>query len=648
MADTMRIGFKAVSDLVKSWKTGEYVHHVRHITDKGSFGHEFLVIFSVPHATKPVPEHVANATFTVKVFEADDDKPPKITYTMETQKQKRDGSLPIRKMWLDAAVARKRKVLGDSKMFSNEAKLPPPVPFIPGQYRAEAAVVNSAMDGLDDNQERMLEAMADLGEAQDVAARNEMESVAELEELLVHVFKDADADGNGVLDPKEFSALLDTADLGLDETEKHQLMMLCDVNGDGRIEYAEFAPIGADVIQTMRMRKLNQDEGAVLDAQAELEARKTLHSLGAEEVTSALLRAFKNFDEDGSGRLERAEIEKALQSLTLGPTKLTKKEVRMIMLYIDEDDSGTIEYNEFAPLMFNWMVEALKLGFIQSEADELTMYVVDHCSSYDATNSGTLDYATLKNALFQMDLVSLTPIQVHSLLADAEFDDADRVDLAKFAPSAARLINKFYDPQLEYKRMAVSKMAMITPLQALTAEEKAHLASLAGAVFQQFDEDKSGKLDRFEFSRALTESKLGFTERQIAHLMAAADTSEDGLIDYAEFSDLFNNCILELSRQDAVDKMLAAENGEASQASDLVKLLDELLIPLHLAFDLAAEGADTIDTAKLVDMLSTKMPEMGLGGAAIEALCAGSAALGPSATWAAFVEVVERLAMEAA
>lgn len=344
MADTMRIGFKAVSDLVKSWKTGEYVHHVRHITDKGSFGHEFLVIFSVPHATKPVPEHVANATFTVKVFEADDDKPPKITYTMETQKQKRDGSLPIRKMWLDAAVARKRKVLGDSKMFSNEAKLPPPVPFIPGQYRAEAAVVNSAMDGLDDNQERMLEAMADLGEAQDVAARNEMESVAELEELLVHVFKDADADGNGVLDPKEFSALLDTADLGLDETEKHQLMMLCDVNGDGRIEYAEFAPIGADVIQTMRMRKLNQDEGAVLDAQAELEARKTLHSLGAEEVTSALLRAFKNFDEDGSGRLERAEIEKALQSLTLGPTKLTKKEVRMIMLYIDEDDSGTIEY----------------------------------------------------------------------------------------------------------------------------------------------------------------------------------------------------------------------------------------------------------------------------------------------------------------
>ncbi len=34
----------------------------------------------------------------------------------------------------------------------------------------------------------------------------------------------------------------------------------------------------------------------------------------------------------------------------------------MIMSYLDEDESGTIEYNEFAPLMFNWMVEALKLG----------------------------------------------------------------------------------------------------------------------------------------------------------------------------------------------------------------------------------------------------------------------------------------------
>ena len=104
-------------------------------------------------------------------------------------------------------------------------------------------------------------------EAADVAARNELESVFELEALLVQIFKDADKDDNGYLDPAEFAALLDTADLGLGDMEKKQLLMIADANGDGKMEYAEFAPLGADVIQTMRMRKLNQEENEFLGLQ---------------------------------------------------------------------------------------------------------------------------------------------------------------------------------------------------------------------------------------------------------------------------------------------------------------------------------------------------------------------------------------------
>ena len=73
----------------------------------------------------------------------------------------------------------------------------------------------------------------------------------------------------------------------------------------------------------------------------------------------------------------------------------------MIMSYIDEDESGTIEYNEFAPLMFNWMIEALKLGFLASETSEIQEYLYAHCSSYDDQNSGALNYHTLKTALSQ-------------------------------------------------------------------------------------------------------------------------------------------------------------------------------------------------------------------------------------------------------
>ena len=176
----------------------------------------------------------------------------------------------------------------------------------------------------------------------------------------------------------------------------------------------------------------------------------------------------------------------------------------------------------------------------------------------------------------QLDIVMLSPIQMHSLLADAIYDSNGLISLDAWVPGAARLCMKMFDPQLEAKRLTVGKMAKVTPLQALTGPEKERLSSMAASVFATYDNDNSGKLDRDEFMRCLTESKLGLTERQISHMMAAADVSEDGLIDYSEFADLFNNCILELARLDAVDKMLYAEDAAATVEKGVTLLLDVL------------------------------------------------------------------------
>ena len=79
----------------------------------------------------------------------------------------------------------------------------------------------------------------EMAEAEEIAARNAAESVGELERLLVSVFNDGDADGSGYLEPKEFFALLDTADFALDPSEKRQLLAIADTNGDGKIECDE-------------------------------------------------------------------------------------------------------------------------------------------------------------------------------------------------------------------------------------------------------------------------------------------------------------------------------------------------------------------------------------------------------------------------
>ena len=246
----------------------------------------------------------------------------------------------------------------------------------------------------------------------------------------------------------------------------------------------------------------------------------------------------------------------------------------------------------------------------------------------------------------QLDIVMLSPIQMHSLLADAIYDSNGLISLDAWVPGAARLCMKMFDPQLEAKRLTVGKMAKVTPLQALTGPEKERLSSMAASVFATYDNDNSGKLDRDEFMRCLTESKLGLTERQISHMMAAADVSEDGLIDYSEFADLFNNCILELARLDAVDKMLYAEDAAATIEKGITLLLDECLIPLHIAFDIALEGKEELSTEGLVALLNTKGPEWGIPDIATDALCTAIAGSGVEAyAWGALVAFIEKLVM---
>ena len=219
--------------------------------------------------------------------------------------------------------------------------------------------------------------------------------------------------------------------------------------------------------------------------------------------------------------------------------------------------------------------------------------------------------------------------------------------LAKWSVISMLIEHMKSDPTLEHKRMTVSKMATITPLQALTADEKHRLAQMAAAVFQQYDEDKSGKLDRLEFHKCLTESKLGFSERQIAYMMAGADVSEDGQIDYGEFASLFENCILELARVDAVEKML--RNQEAAEIEhrvqyDMALMLDELLIPLHLAFDIAGGDEESgCEAAVLCEIMRTKGGEWGLAGVSIEAMCE-RIDMFTALTWRQVVEIIEQLA----
>ena len=276
-------------------------------------------------------------------------------------------------------------------------------------------------------------------------------------------------------------------------------------------------------------------------------------------------------------------------------------------------------------------------------------YLDGHLRSYDAAGEGTLTTKVLKAALADADLIRLTPIQMQSVLADAPVDMEGKVSLDAFVEPAARLITKITDPKLAGKRLRVAQMAKVTPIAALTAEEQERLKEMALTVFQTFDADGSGKLDRQEFHTCLTESKLGLSDRQIGQLMVAADESQDGQIDYAEFADLFYNALMEIARFQSVEKMMLGEAVKGIRMQ-MGRMLDELMIPLHLAFDLAAGGQEACPKAAAVDMLAYKCPEWGVPEDAYNVLAAAVMTGEEDAediSWNALCALVEKLSMEA-
>ena len=123
----------------------------------------------------------------------------------------------------------------------------------------------------------------------------------ELDATLRRVFEEADLDGNGSLDPREFGKALRSADLGLSKKEINLLLAESDRNADGVVDYDEFVPVCFDIlVERAKNKRLESDALASTDA-----------------VTTALLDAFRRADVDPpTGKLKVRQLKHCLRTLT--------------------------------------------------------------------------------------------------------------------------------------------------------------------------------------------------------------------------------------------------------------------------------------------------------------------------------------------
>jgi len=201
--------------------------------------------------------------------------------------------------------------IDQSGEISYEEFIPLAVDMIQSMYaRMEAADAAAEMDGA--VREQAHEILHGMGREQ-------------VMEVMADIFKRADVDGSGALSTAEFQKCLKEADIGLTKKEINILMIECDANQDGTIDYAEFVPVAYDILVEIVKSSLVQPPS---------------------DLEQYLLDLFTSVDNEQLGRLQVSQLSQALRTADLG---LNRVQVHSVAGEAPVDEDGLVDYEAFVP-----------------------------------------------------------------------------------------------------------------------------------------------------------------------------------------------------------------------------------------------------------------------------------------------------------
>lgn len=139
----------------------------------------------------------------------------------------------------------------------------------------------------------------------------------EQKQELKTTFDSFDIDGNGSISAEEMKIVLGKMGEPNDDKTVADLIATVDTDGNGNLSFDEFIKIATSLMDGCpSLQKLEQ--------------------------------AFKNFDENGDGVINRKELESRMKLLGF---KLSKKEIKQMIKDADDNGDGLINYVEFCHML---------------------------------------------------------------------------------------------------------------------------------------------------------------------------------------------------------------------------------------------------------------------------------------------------------
>ena len=264
----------------------------------------------------------------------------------------------------------------------------------------------------------------------------------ELDATLRRVFEEADLDGNGSLDPREFGKALRSADLGLSKKEINLLLAESDRNADGVVDYDEFVPVCFDIlVERAKNKRLESNALASTDA-----------------VTKALLDAFRGADVENAGKLKVRQLKHCLRTLTEEDVlPLSKSQIVAVCAEAQPSpEDNLVAYARFAPVaasvvygMLDFDAQRRRMEAVNDLAnvdtsfglmrnmrpEEVEATLRDAFAACDLDGNGVLDEEEMRLVLDSVGVgeLGLTEKQVLAVIAAADADGDGGVDYEELA-----------------------------------------------------------------------------------------------------------------------------------------------------------------------------------------------------------------------
>jgi len=205
----------------------------------------------------------------------------------------------------------------------------------------------------------------------------------------------------------------------------------------------------------------------------------------------------------------------------------------------------------------------------------------------DVNSSGSLDSSEFLQLLKACNL-NLSRNAVRRIMQEADINDDGMVQFEEFVPVMVDIIQSMQAMEAgsalkEDEDQEAWEIAQKYVLEGMTHEE---LEEAALQIFQAYDVDNSGTLERSEFIECIRSMDMGMTRKEILYIMAQADVNKDGVVSYEEFLPVAISQLV----QAAHDSLVDAGSGQRT------KVLTDHFTRKFIAAD---EGLSGVATGKL-------------------------------------------------